>query len=248
MLPSDVDEALRVLNIEPIYGHSTFPPPAFRRVQGPNPVYFVEDEEIDFDRVVREEKVFLPKPVGYTAHWLAVEGVQPLIPENPPALPKPVTEGQDSKPGRATSPKPTTTNGTLPPTPPSPTRTSGLSNALRSTLPGKQTLVKQVLSRELQLYYARLTASLLPPGHDDVKRTAALASLRHDAGLQPLLPYLVRWVAEGVVATLKNESPTDTDGQVLDVLIEVLSALLGNQSLFVEPYVSLHLIALRGNR
>jgi transcription initiation factor TFIID subunit 6 len=229
-MPSDIDEALKVLNIEPLYGHSSFPPPAFRRAPGQTPVYFVEDEEIDFDRVVREEKVFLPKPVSYTAHWLAVEGVQPLIPENPPAVPKPTPEG-----GR-TSPKPGTTNG-VPPTPPSPTRTSGLANTLKTNIPGKQTLVKQVLSRELQLYYARLTASLLPATIDDAKRTAALASLRHDAGLQPLLPYLVRWVAEGVVATLKVESPTESDGQQLEVLIEVLSALLGNQSLFVEPYV-----------
>ena len=93
--------------------------------------------------------------------------------------------------------------------------------------------MKHVLSRELQLYYNRLTSSLIPP-NDIGRRTAALASLRHDAGLQTLLPYLVRWVGERVVATLRSENG---DGRVLEVLLEVLGALLDNQTLFVEPYV-----------
>ena len=120
-------------------------------------------------------------------------------------------------------------------------RTSNLANTTKKTVNGKPPLVKQVLSRELQLYYTRLTSSLLPPLADNTKRTAALGSLRHDAGLQPLLPYLVRWVGEGVVGCLKNEQPTEVEGKVLDVLLEVLDALLANQSLFVEPHVSIYL-------
>src|ERR1700720_4553076 len=81
---SDIAQALRVLNIEPLYGHSPHNPPIFRaaltfpQMQRAVPVYFGEDEEIDFDRVLREEKITLPKGVNWTAHWLAVEGVQPL--------------------------------------------------------------------------------------------------------------------------------------------------------------------------
>ena len=80
MTTSDIDQALRVLNIEPLYGHSPHNPTTFRRalpfpqVPAAGPVYFVEDEEIDFDRVLREEKIALPKGVSWTAHWLAVEG------------------------------------------------------------------------------------------------------------------------------------------------------------------------------
>lgn len=94
MTTADIDQALRVLNIEPLYGHSPYNPPTFRRAL-PYPsapttgtVYFVEDEEVDFDRVLREDKIPLPKPASWTAHWLAVEGVQPLIPENPSAIPR----------------------------------------------------------------------------------------------------------------------------------------------------------------
>ena len=228
MTTDDIDQAFRVLNIEPLYGHSPHNPPTFRRAipYPPNSttgtLYFVEDEEIDFDRVLREEKITLPKPVSWTAHWLAVEGVQPLIPENPPAITK---ETEETSALKSITGQPST---------------SAL--ATQPTVKGRQQnqqLVKQVLSRELQLYYARLTSSLLPPVPEDyVKRTAALASLRHDAGLQALLPYLVRWVAEGVVNALRTGGQADSDGRVLEVLLDVISALLDNSTLFVEPYVS----------
>ncbi|KAJ7783299.1 transcription initiation factor TFIID complex 60 kDa subunit [Mycena metata] len=227
MTTSDVEQALRVLNIEPLYGHSSNNPPTFKRAlpfphtPAAGPVYFVEDEEIDFDRVLREEKITLPKGVSWTAHWLAVEGVQPLIPENPPAIPKEV--GPDVKPPL--------TNGV------------GAAPALAATkkqeqqLQQQQQLVKQVLSRELQLYYTRLTSSLLPPGSDLTKRDAALASLRTDAGLQALLPYLIKWVGDGVVRGLKEGGLSETDGKVLEVLISVTGSLLANSTLFVEPYL-----------
>jgi transcription initiation factor TFIID subunit 6 len=214
---SDIDRALRVLNIEPLYGHSAYTTPIFRRslpypqLASAGPVYFVEDEEVDFERVLREEKLVLPPSVRWTAHWLAVEGVQPLIPENPPAVPR--DDPSSTALGAAASDK----------------------------RAGQQAaLVKQVLSRELQLYYARLTTSILPSGAgtaDPTKRIAALASLRHDAGLQLLLPYLVRWVGEGVVGVLHDGAQDDASGRTLEVLLDVISALLENTTLFVEPYV-----------
>lgn len=244
MTASDIDNALRVLNIEPLYGHTPYNPTTFRRAlpfaqsTSAGSVYFVEDEEIDFDRVLREEKITLPKGVTWTAHWLAVEGVQPLIPENPPAIPReaapdpnaPVPDGtlatvvKMEAPGQAVPQM----NGALP-------GASGANGKL--TQQQQQQLVKQVLSRELQLYYARLTGSLLPPTSDFAKRTAALASLRSDAGLQALLPYLIRWVAEGVVGALKDGAHSENDGKVLEVLMDVVSAILENSALFIEPYV-----------
>jgi transcription initiation factor TFIID subunit 6 len=149
--------------------------------------------------------------VCWTAHWLAVEGVQPLIPENPPAVPR--DDLSLTAPGATASDK----------------------------RAGQQAaLVKQVFSRELQLYYARLTTLTLPSGSgtaDPTKRTTALASLRHDAGLQPLLPYLVHWVGEGVVSVLHDGAQDDAAGRTLEVLLDVISALLENATLFIEPYV-----------
>ncbi|THV01229.1 TAF-domain-containing protein [Dendrothele bispora CBS 962.96] len=273
MTTADIDHALRVLNIEPLYGHTPHNPPSFRRAppfmthpSSMNPanqnsasstVYFVEDEELDFDRVLREEKIALPKGVSWTAHWLAVEGVQPLIPENPPAIPRDTGEAHLEAPSmNGTTAIPMTTvhgsglfaqpSGGLVSTITSASTVgaAGTANAMvkkstpTSAPPQSQNLVKQVLSRELQLYYSRLTGSLLPPSTSDwTKRSAALASLRNDAGLQALLPYLIRWVGEGVVGALKEGAQSENDGKILEVLMDVISAILENQTLFVEPYL-----------
>ncbi|KAJ3911805.1 transcription initiation factor TFIID complex 60 kDa subunit [Lentinula edodes] len=251
MTTSDIEQALRVLNIEPLYGHTPHNPPTFRRAAptyghsstnvassgsaNAGTVYFVEDEEIDFDRVLREEKIVMPKGVSWTAHWLAVEGVQPLIPENPPPVPRDVDINSTETPK---------TNGVVaaPSAPPlSMINGTGIANNAKKPAQQQQQtqqhLVKQVLSRELQLYYTRLTSSLLPPSSDFAKRTAALASLRSDAGLQALLPYLIRWVGEGVVGALKEGGQTEADGKVLEVLMEVVGSILDNNTLFVEPYL-----------
>ncbi|KAG6910984.1 hypothetical protein DXG01_006038 [Tephrocybe rancida] len=228
MTTSDIEQAFRVLNIEPLYGHTASNPPTFRKalpfphVAAAGPVYFVEDEEIDFDRVLREEKITLPKGVSWTAHWLAVEGVQPLIPENPPAIPRdPEIDATKAE---------TLANGN------GPLAQNAAAKRQQQQQQQQQQLVKQVLSRELQLYYSRLTESLLPPSNDFAKRTAALASLRNDAGLQALLPYLIRWVGEGVVGSLKEGMQSESDGRILEVMMDVISALLENNTLFVEPY------------
>jgi len=71
--------------------------------------------------VLREEKITLPKPgVSWTAHWLAVEGVQPLIPGNPPAIPKPGPKDIDQEITKS----PPQTNGIFPLTQPSESRST----------------------------------------------------------------------------------------------------------------------------
>lgn len=226
LTPSDIDHALRVLNIEPLYGHSAANPPKFKKVSIPSsaPIYFIEDDELDLDKVLKEEKVLLPKAVSWTAHWLAVEGVQPLIPENPPSIPKTDLPSEEVSTQRAELPQQVSTSS------------QAKLQAIKRPA-NKEPLVKHVLSKELQLYYNRLTGSLIPPPSDTAKRTAALASLRIDAGLQSLLPYLVRWVAEGVVNSLRSGLDTEIEGRTIEVWLEVLGALLENTNFFIEPYL-----------
>lgn len=222
-------------------------------------VYFLEDEEIDFDKALKEEVITVPPPVRYTgafnishlsgsvlnetaslAHWLAIEGIQPLVPENPTpssSETKPATAGQ----GGPSSPRARKQGAAAP------AQAPGAAAATTSA-----TLVKHVLPRELQLYHDRLSAALV--GSNERKRTAALSSLRSDAGLQALLPYLIRWVGETVVRVLKGEGAShvgddgsddeamfggdELDRAKLDIMLDALKAMIDNNTLFVEPYVS----------
>jgi len=151
------------------------------------------------------KKITLPKGVSWTAHWLVVEGVQPLIPENPPAIPKVIDQDITKSPPQI--------NGTFPLT---------RSSESRSTVKKQQQqVVRQVLSRELQLYYSRLTSSLLPHTADSPSEQQPL---RVWAELQALLPYLICWVGEGVVNALKEGAQSEVDVRSLELNLIVVTS------------------------
>ena len=81
----DVNSSLQLRDVEPLYG---FPagsgPIAFREVPNHPELFYQEQRELELKDILATK---LPKPpvaVNVVPHWLAVEGVQPLIPENPP--------------------------------------------------------------------------------------------------------------------------------------------------------------------
>ncbi|WFD31522.1 histone H4-like TAF Taf6, SAGA complex subunit [Malassezia sp. CBS 17886] len=258
----DVDSALRQKNIEPLYGF--FPPYTTGKSRGPwfrsaptasgAPVYTMEDEEIDFDQVLETgPRVGVGRGVGWHAHWLAIEGIQPSVPENPASLSRQYANA----------------DGTVP--------DAGEAAAeLGST--AVKPLVKHVLSRELQLYYERLTSSIINPPADtksepahvlddpaaadklggatlagfagsacgNAVRDAALASLRGDSGIHQLVPYLIQWIGANVTHALRQahggaeEEFTPSAAKTADLLrimLGTLHALLVNPSIFIEPYL-----------
>ncbi|GAC74155.1 hypothetical protein PANT_10d00039 [Moesziomyces antarcticus T-34] len=166
---ADIDAALRARNIEPIYG---FLPsssgrtgggnpsgytagPIFRRVQTSSgvPLHYIEDEEIDFDKILEAgPKIGIGRGVGWGAHWLAIEGVQPAVPQNPSPIAIAEAKG---------------TSGFMGPTSTLPSASVPAAKAV--TVAGgdgqavAKPLVKHILSRELQLYYERLTKSIISP-------------------------------------------------------------------------------------
>ncbi|CCF50563.1 hypothetical protein NDA11_003365 [Ustilago hordei] len=166
---TDIDAALRARNIEPIYG---FLPsssgrsstniaskytagPTFRRVQTSSgvPLHYVEDEEIDFDKILEAgPKIGIGRGVGWGAHWLAIEGVQPAVPQNPSPIAIAEAKGATGFMGSTT-----TQPGAAAPAAKAVTVAGGEGQAIAKPL------VKHILSRELQLYYERLTKSIVSP-------------------------------------------------------------------------------------
>ena len=140
------------------------------------------------------------------AHWLAVEGVQPSIPQNPTTA--------DSR------------NQELLPKGPNASNLAAMSGNDNVTV---KPLVKHVLSKELQLYFEKVSSAILDEPNNDY-RIAALASVRSDPGLHQLVPYFVQFIAEKVTHNLKSLF-------VLTQMMHLTTAMLDNPNLYIDPYV-----------
>ncbi|KAI9506686.1 histone H4-like TAF Taf6, SAGA complex subunit [Coemansia spiralis] len=176
---TDINSALRVRNIEPIYGFETGRPVKFHKAESAmEDIYYVEDEQIDLDTLLEEPLPSVPLEVVYTAHWLAIEGVQPRIQQNPIPL------DADNEDGRPPAKK--------------------MAKAQQKSQDGVETipLVKHVLSKELQLYYECIIESL--QSSDPVVKSTALESISIDAGIHQLVTYFVQYVAVTVKNNLHN--------------------------------------------
>lgn len=151
----------------------------------------------------------------YVAHWLALEGVQPTIPQNPSVL----TNTTDNR----------TIDSLLPKTGTGPNQTLAAMADSASASTTKP-LVKHVLSKELQLYFQKVTSSILDPAQPEY-RAAGLTSLREDPGLHQLVPYFVQFVAEKVTHNLR-------DLFLLRQMMELVDALTRNDNFNLSPYVA----------
>ena len=210
---TDVSAALKALDVEPLFGYEATRPLRFGEASiGPGqPLYYLEDEEVDFEKLVNAPLPKVPREVTFTLHWLAIEGVQPTIPQNP-----------------APSDQPHNAPHLLPKGPGA--NTSNLAATAGADNLSVKPQVKHVLSSELQLYFKNVTAAVLDENNANY-RTAALASLRDDPGLHQLVPYFVHFVSERVTHNLKNLFQ-------LGQMMHMIASLLENKHLHIAPYVA----------
>ncbi|XP_050219604.1 transcription initiation factor TFIID subunit 6-like [Mercurialis annua] len=196
----DVDSALSLRNVEPVYGFASGDALRFKRAAGHKDLYYIDDKDVEFKDVVETPLPKAPLDTSVSVHWLAIEGVQPAIPENAPV--EAIAVPSDGK-------KPEYKEDSLP---------------VDVKLP-----VKHVLSRELQLYFDKIT-ELTMRKPDSILFKQALVSLATDSGLHPLVPYFTYSIADEVTRNLNNFS-------VLFALMRVARSLLQNPHLHVEPYL-----------
>ncbi|XP_049412609.1 transcription initiation factor TFIID subunit 6-like [Solanum stenotomum] len=196
----DVDSALTLRNVEPIYGFASGDPLRFRRAAGHKDLFYIEEKDIEFKDVIEAPLPKAPLDTALFAHWLAIEGVQPAIPENPPlealVLPPDNQKAEYKEDGVPVDLK----------------------------VP-----VKHVLSRELQLYYDKITELIMNKSNSPLFKEA-LASLATDPGLHPLVPYFTYFVADEVARNLNNFD-------LLFALMRLVWSLLQNSHLHIEPYL-----------
>jgi len=231
----DVNASLRLRDVEPLYG---FPagagPVPFREVPGQPELFFQEQKELTLKDVLAAKLPRPPVAVNVVPHWLAVEGVQPLIPENPSPQPERARAG-----GGAAKDAPRARDFRAPVAPDDVVAPAGATpRAARDVVvePGGGVVVEPALthelSKELQLYFDRVTATVRGGGvgpEAPVLR-AALESLETDSGIHQLVPYFVRFAQEEVATSLKNLPR-------LTAVVAATRALVSNPHVHVELYL-----------
>ncbi|KAF2096067.1 TAF-domain-containing protein [Rhizodiscina lignyota] len=206
----DISHALRILDVEPLYGYESTRPLRFGEASiGPGqPLFYIEDEEVDFEKLINAPLPKVPRELTLTAHWLAVDGVQPSIPQNPTSAS-------------------TASSELLPKGPGAPIHLAALNGYDNVSI---KPLVKHIVSKELQLYFDRICSAVLDEANDEY-RSAAFASIRTDPGLHQLIAYFINFVQEKVTHSQKNLF-------VLTQMMHLTAALLANPSLYIEPYIT----------
>ena len=231
----DINQAFRHLNVEPVYGISnTSDPFRFVKLAGHAQVMRVSDPVVPVETVLETPLPLPPWEAGLRIHWLAIDGRQPNVPENVPML-KPTRKpkrrradilapepGEEEKQSRDADGQKQGGGGA-------------------SDNPGGVLVkapLKHVLSRELNMYLDRAMSILevgsgsrsggqaAQVGVEDgpaADRTRAdrrrlldvtLASLRLDAGIQPLAPYMCHTLAQNIWSELAGErNENEDDGE-----------------------------------
>jgi transcription initiation factor TFIID subunit 6 len=185
---------------------------------------FVNSSSRDDKKVILEDylkseiKVRPPQEVGLTLHWLAVDGVQPNIPQNPAGV------GNTGNVNANKRKQPVLH------------RVEDEEEEDASGGDGVQVtqLLPRLLSEELRLYFSRITGAVECGGATPITRQqqdTALASLTRDPGLQELIPFMINYVTKNLYKHLGNPEHCRT-------LIRMAQALLGNPHIHLELYVS----------
>ncbi|CAN4117814.1 unnamed protein product [Withania somnifera] len=196
----DVDAALSLRGVEPIYGFASGDASRFRRAAGHKDLFYIEEKDVEFKDVIAAPLPKAPLETAVVAHWLAIEGVQPAIPENPP--PEALAVASDNR------------------------KTEYKDDGVPVDI---KVPVKHVLSRELQLYYDKIT-ELTVNKSNPLLFKEALRSLATDSGIHPLVPYFTYFVSDEVARNLTNFS-------LLFALMRLVWSLLQNSQIHVEPYL-----------
>lgn len=227
---ADIDQALRVKNIEPLYGFDCTEYIPFRHTSGGSKdIYFPDEKEVNLIDIVNSPLPRLPCDISLRSHWLCVEGVQPTIPENPPPL-----SLEDQKAEALAS------------TLPSVHSHDPISHVkeIRFDKKGKKKedpesiewsrlkpLQAHALSLEQQLYYKEITDACVGLTSES-RCQEALSSLTSDPGLYQLLPQFTSFITEGVRVNVAQRKLN-----VLKHLMKMIQALLENPSLTLEKFL-----------
>ena len=200
---------------------------------------------VDLNAYLQSEMTVRPPcELGMTLHWLAVDGVSPMIPMNDVWN---YADGDNNKGAAAynyNSPPPVllelennnNNNGY--------NNKDHNNNKTRSSEDEEEESIRirdlqhRLLSEELQLYYQRIT-STINNNHNPLSSSTtidintALRGIRSDTGIQELVPFLSRFIANGLMS--KKNLANNTN--YCRTLISLFNAMLDNPSLHLDLHL-----------
>lgn len=283
----DIQKSMELLNLEPLFGYGHYNNKSSQAVGSEilskfkkmdtssdnknsniseeyNNRFYIDEEEVDFDKLINEPLPEAPRITTFTSHWLAVEGVQPNIAQNPNIHEdirlkySPLVRGSivtsinentlvlsnenDQKDDDANNEN--NDNDLEKENNADSSQDAKATNQNKSInsnvkIDGKDVeiklRVKHVISKELQIYFEKITKSLLEPSeeYNDLQKEsikqAALQSLSSDKGIHQLLPYFIAFINEQITYNLH-------DLEKLTTLLEMVFSILVNKDFSLEPY------------
>jgi len=185
-------------------------------------------EHVDLNSYIRSEmKSVPPSEIGLCLHWLAVDGIQPSIPQNPIARAQ-LSSSQDGRIVHKIEDDEDDVTMT----------TSGDATTLNTTSSNEdetsgniriRKLIPRLLSEELQIYFTRITLAI-EEQQNQQQQDAALKCVSRDDGIQELVPFFSRFVSREI---FRNVGKTE----YCRLLIRFANAMVSNPHIHLELHL-----------